>query len=74
MALVDTHVTTALSFRKVLSTPFRAIGRFFVLLMENNSRVQLVDQLNAMSDEQLAARGLKRQDIVRHVFRDLMHL
>ncbi len=74
MALVDTHFTTALSFGKVLSAPFRAIGRFYISLLESNSRIQLVDRLNAMSDAQLATRGLKREDIVPHVFRDFMHL
>ena len=38
-----------------------------------NRRLSEVEQLRALSDEDLAARGLTRDDIVRHVFRDLMH-
>ncbi|QFT61753.1 DUF1127 domain-containing protein [Roseivivax sp. THAF30] len=39
---------------------------------ENNRRVQQAQALHAMSDEQLAERGLRREDIARHVFRDIM--
>ncbi|SFK96314.1 DUF1127 domain-containing protein [Shimia haliotis] len=75
MALIDTtHSTAPISLGKILTAPFRAIGRFFVAIMENNSRVQRVDALNAMTDEQLAERGLRREDIVRHVFGDYMHI
>ena len=34
---------------------FRAVGNFFVMLAETNSRAQAVERLNAMSDAQLAA-------------------
>lgn len=44
--------------------------------MENialsNPRLRQIERLSALSDEQLAARGLRREDIVRHVFRDVM--
>ncbi|SNR51981.1 DUF1127 domain-containing protein [Puniceibacterium sediminis] len=36
---------------------------------ENQPRMRGVRALQAMSDEQLAARGLKREQIVPHVFR-----
>lgn len=39
--------------------------------MEANSRIREVERLQAMSDEALTAKGIKREDIVRHVFRDL---
>ncbi|WP_300520483.1 hypothetical protein [Aliiroseovarius sp.] len=58
----------------ILLAPFRAIGRFFILVMENNSRVQMVERLNAKSDAELAEIGLKRDEIVHHVFRDLYYL
>ena len=75
MALTDTTPTSApISLGKILSAPFRAIGSFFVAIMENNSRIKRVDALNAMTDEQLAKRGLRREDIVRHVFGDYMHI
>lgn len=72
MALTDTTTAAPISWGKIISSPFRAIGNFLVLIMENNSRVQLVERLNAMSDEQLAAKGIKRDDIVRYVFRDYL--
>lgn len=51
----------------------RSILAFFENIARANSRVRLFEQLNALSDEQLAARGLKREDIVQYVFRDAMH-
>lgn len=75
MALTDTtHSVAPISLGKILATPFSAIGRFFVAIMENNSRIKRVDALNALTDEQLAKRGLRREDIVRHVFGDYMHI
>ncbi|KAJ55505.1 hypothetical protein ACMU_12490 [Actibacterium mucosum KCTC 23349] len=57
-----------------LAAPFRVIGNFFVAIMEANSRVKQVEFLNSLSDEQLAARGLKRDEIVREVFKDAFYL
>lgn len=74
MALTATHTSAQFSLRKILAAPFVAIGTFFVAIMESNSRVQEVDRLNAMSDEQLAELGLRRDTIVRHVFADYMHI
>lgn len=75
MALTDTtHSVAPISLGKIFAAPFNAIGRFFVAVMENNSRIKRVDALNALSDEQLAERGLRREDIVRHVFGDYMHI
>jgi len=62
------------SFAVSLMAPLRAIGRFFIASMENNSRCHLVEQLNAKSDAELAEMGLKREDIVRYVFRDYLYL
>ncbi|QDC11618.1 DUF1127 domain-containing protein [Oceanicola sp. D3] len=45
-----------------------------VSLAEANPRMKAVSRLSAMSDEELAARGLKREDIVRHVFRDIYYV
>lgn len=74
MALIDTTSIAPISWGKIFTAPFRAIGHFFVLVMENNSRAQLAERLNAMSDAQLAEKGLKREDIVRYVFRDCMYV
>lgn len=37
-------------------------------------RVDKMAALQAKSDEELAAMGLRRDDIVRHVFRDLYYI
>lgn len=65
-------VSSSSSFLNVLSSPFVALGDFFVALCENNSRVKRVEQLNALSDAELAKLGIKREDIVSHVYADLM--
>ena len=58
-----------------------SIGSFFqtvfnglTSIAEANSRVKEADRLNALSDAQLAKIGLRREDIVRHVFRDILHV
>ena len=60
---------TGLNF-SVLLKPFVGLGKFLVELGESNVRVQVMRSLMAMTDEELEARGLKRDDIVRHVFAD----
>ncbi len=39
-----------------------------------NGRVEEMERLNALSDEALAKKGLKREDIVKHVMGDLLYL
>lgn len=58
----------------VIAAPFRAIGRFLVSLAEAGPRMDAVRQLNAMSDAELAARGLTREGEVRRIFGDYYHL
>lgn len=50
------------------------IGNFFVRIAETNTRLAKVERLQALSDAQLEKRGLKREDIVRHVFSDMFYL
>ena len=71
---LSTHSLGNLHAIDILLAPFRAIGRFFITVMEQNSRVQLVERLNAKSDAELAEMGLSRDEIVHHVFRDLYYL
>lgn len=51
---------------------FAAIGNAMVAMSTANSRVHQVERLQAMSDEELSLRGLRREDIARHVFRDVI--
>ena len=46
------------------------LGDAFSAYMTAVARTEQIDRLNALSDEALAARGLRREDIVRYVFRD----
>lgn len=47
-------------------------ARGFNRYIETLSRARELERLNALSDRQLADMGLRREDIVRHVFRDKM--
>lgn len=52
-------------------------GRIFdalVMVTESNHRMRKIEELSAMSDDELARRGLRRDEIVRHVFRDRIHI
>ncbi len=63
---------TNISIFAAIAAPFIAIGNGLVTLAENSDRMKKVAKLNAMSDEELAKRGLSREDVVRHVFADVM--
>ena len=51
-------------------TFFASLGQGFNAYLERLSRADEVRRLDAMSDEQLAGLGIRRSEIVRHVFRD----
>ena len=57
-----------------ISNVFGYIGDFLVSIAESNSKVRQAAALQALSDAELAERGLKRQDIARYVFADSYHL
>ncbi|WP_108260637.1 DUF1127 domain-containing protein [Mangrovicoccus ximenensis] len=49
---------------------FAAIGRGLVWMAEANPRFKELERLQRMSDDDLAARGLRREKLVEHVFRN----
>lgn len=53
---------------------FETVFSGLVKLAETNGRVKQIERLSAMSDAELAARGIERTDIVRHVFRDIYYV
>ena len=55
---------------RILSAIFNALTR----IAENNPRYKKMKQLSAMSDEQLAEIGLRRDDIARHVYGDRLYI
>lgn len=56
------------SILQVLAKPFVAFGNALVALAEANPRYRRLEALSKLTDAELAAKGLKREDIVRHVF------
>ena len=59
--------TSFQSFRASLATAFAAY-------LERRTRSDEIERLNALSDAQLSKMGLRREDIARHVFRDLFYI
>ncbi|MFP4327375.1 MAG: DUF1127 domain-containing protein [Paracoccaceae bacterium] len=53
---------------------FAVLARWMVRIAESDRRVRQVEFLRNLSDEELAARGLKRENIAHHVFGDLYYL
>ncbi|MEM6890450.1 MAG: DUF1127 domain-containing protein [Pseudomonadota bacterium] len=75
MAYNDTHHASA---GDVIKSAFAAIERFFagigntmISVAEGNRRIHMVARLQEKSDAELQDLGLRREDIVRHVFRDV---
>jgi transposase len=53
---------------------FSRFGQGMSLYIESHSRRDKIDALEARSDAELAAMGLKRDEIVGHVYRDMIWL
>ena len=53
---------------------YAALGRGMTRYVDARSRRAQVEELEKLSDEQLAARGLTRDGIVMHVFSDMLYL
>lgn len=49
---------------------FTTIGKGLITMGENSSRYRRVEAFQALSDAELAKRGMKREDIVRVVYAD----
>ncbi len=50
---------------------FEGIGRGLTAYAERHGRVDQINRLNAKSDAELSAMGLKREEIARYVYRDI---
>jgi len=57
-----------------LNLVFNGILNFLVSISTAQSRVRQIEFLCALTDEELAERGLSRQDIVRYVYRDAYYI
>ncbi len=73
-----THSTNIVDHSRSLSARanafFAAFARGMERYIERKSRSAQVQQLEAKSDAELAAMGLKREQIALHVFRDLYYI
>ena len=66
----DIHTQDAL--RRL--NPLPALARGFMALTKANALNRRVERLNALSDDELARRGLTREQAVRDLFRDRYYL
>jgi hypothetical protein len=62
------------SFLSNIGSFFSRMGHAMAKNSVGQARVDLVQSLQAKSDDELAALKIKRDDIVHHVFRDLYYL
>ena len=53
---------------------FASVGQGFNAYIERRSRMGQIEALNAKTDKELSAIGVKREDIPRYVFRDLFYI
>lgn len=78
MALATTHTPSILSGLTGLGNAFFdflvRISETSTLARSAEARGQQIEALNAKTDEELAAMNLRRDDIVLHVFRDIMYI
>ncbi|WP_121061535.1 DUF1127 domain-containing protein [Chachezhania antarctica] len=67
MAHITANVPAGRNVQNAFSRFFSAIGNGLVVMAENNSKMKQIRALEALSDADLAKRGIKREDIARHV-------
>lgn len=74
MVAISHIITARPELAGILRRCFAAAGNALVAIAEADSRMRAVRQLNAMSDEELAERGLRREDVVHHIFSDRFYI
>lgn len=66
--------TTPFAGNHVVGSIRRKLSRGLAHMIRVASRQDQIDQLQAMSDVELARLGIARDEIVHHVFRDRMYI
>ena len=78
MAYLTTHTAPATDAFAKIRKAVAGFGQSIVRGLENHamarSRFDRIERLNAKSDAELAAMGLTRDGIAKHVFRDLFYV
>lgn len=72
MAYINT-VKPTISLSGIITRPLAAVWNFLTLIAEAHPRMEAINKLNALSDEQLAERGTTRHDEVRRIFGGHFH-
>ncbi|MGC1506601.1 MAG: hypothetical protein WA782_20990 [Sulfitobacter sp.] len=73
-AVLNNEITVTRNFLARLGEKFERFINVLAMASTGQRRVDQVHHLQAKSDAQLAEMGIKREDIVHHVFRDLFYL
>ncbi len=74
MAAITTNSPTrAGGFRTAFAGFFKMLGRAITAHAEYHGRVRQIERLQLMSDAELAKRGIRRDEIAQHVFRDMFY-
>ena len=71
MAYANTTETTRPSFFKAI---WANLANAMEASCEINGRTDRIEALNKLSDAELARKGLRREDIARHVFADRLYI
>jgi uncharacterized protein YjiS (DUF1127 family) len=58
----------------LLARVLRRTNQFFANLANAQNRTNTVERMQKLSDADLAKMGVRRQDIVRHVYGDIYYL
>ena len=74
MTTISTPSALSPALRARIDAFFATLGQGVNAYVHTRSRVGEIERLNAMSDAELAEMGLRRDDIPRHVFRDLFYI
>ena len=73
MAII-TDISPQKRFAVGFDRAVKAVSSFLLAISTVQSLVQQIELLYSKSDEDLAARGLRRQNIVRHFYRDVYYI
>ncbi|MHA6264558.1 hypothetical protein ACXYMO_15250 [Arenibacterium sp. CAU 1754] len=74
MAYTATHTAGAAIEPGVFKRFLTAMWDGLVRIGENSTIMRQVDALNAMSDDELAARGLTRQQVLHRIFAGRLYI
>lgn len=69
--MADITTNPGLSVFAPIKRTMSAMIDGLISISENTARARQIEALMALSDEQLAARGIKRTEIARYVFSDV---